>query len=63
MLLEGRRLDEMGAPDADIEEWAERAQASEHKLAAQLSEWRTEPIGVRANTLKDQAVVWKLTDC
>jgi len=53
----------MGAPDADIEEWAERAQASEHKLAAQLSEWRTEPIGVRANTLKDQAVVWKLTDC
>jgi hypothetical protein len=49
-------------PDAEQEEWQDRAIASEDKVAAQLSEWRTGRIGLPPNPEQDRVVAQKLSD-
>lgn len=49
-------------PDVEQEEWADRANASEQKLALQLSEWRTGRIGLPPRPERDRVVAMKLSD-
>ena len=42
--------------------WMERANASEERVAAQLSEWRTERIGFSPRRERDEVVAAKLSD-
>jgi hypothetical protein len=49
-------------PRAEQDEWSNRANASERKVAAQLSEWRTGRIGLPPNPERDRMVAMKLSD-
>lgn len=48
--------------EAAFAEWAARVQASEGTVARQLSEWRTDAMGLSARLEFDQAVAEKLSD-
>ena len=48
--------------EADLARWSERVHASEAKVAAQLSEWRTDRIGLPADPQSDRIVAEKLSD-
>jgi hypothetical protein len=49
-------------PEAEQEEWVDRTIASEDKVAAQLSEWRTGRIGLPPSPEQDRVVAQKLSD-
>lgn len=55
-----RGLNESPPPAQEM--WSERANASEEKVAAQLSEWRTERMGLPARPERDAVVAAKLSD-
>lgn len=60
LLREPPDYDEL--PDAEQEKWADRANASEKKVAAQLNEWRTVRMGLPPSLEQDRAVAMKLSD-
>jgi hypothetical protein len=60
LLRETPGYDEL--PDAEQEELADRAIASEAKIALQLSEWRTGHIGLPPRPDDDRVVAMKLSD-
>jgi hypothetical protein len=49
-------------PEADREEWATRANASEQRVAVQLSDWRTERMGLPPDRRADEVMARKLSD-
>ena len=62
VLFELVRLHERRAPDTELEAQGERAEKSEARIAAQLTEWRTERIGNGPDPVTDRAVAAKITD-